>query len=84
MEKGKGQSPAGNEEQNQPLDPARLCTGRKELVSSTGLQQESSQALRSVVGQRSKSDTYFPSSAIHIAPNLIPIRYTEAAAKELL
>lgn len=57
---------------------------KAELVHSAGLQQERSQAFGSVVGQRSKFDTYFPSSAIHIAPNLIPIRYTEAAAKELL
>lgn len=55
-----------------------------ELAPPTGHQQELSQAVELAVGQRSKSDTYFPFSAIHSAPNLIPIRYTGAAAKELL
>lgn len=64
--------------------PEQLRAERKEPECSRGLQQELSQAFGSAVGQRSKFDTYFPSSAIHIAPNLIPIRYTEAAAKELL
>lgn len=64
--------------------PQQLRPERKEPACSRGLQQECSQAFRSAVGQRSKFDAYFPSSAIHIAPNLIPIRYTEAAAKELL
>ena len=64
--------------------PERLRPEQEEPACSRGLQQERSQAFGSAVGQRSKFDTYFPSSAIHIAPNLIPIRYTEAAAKELL
>lgn len=54
-----------------------------ELARGTELQQERSQALGSAVGQRSKFNTYFPSSALHTAPNLIPVRDTEAAAKEL-
>lgn len=64
--------------------PKGLRPEQEEPACSRGLQQECSQAFGSAVGQRSKFDTYFPSSAIHIAPNLIPIRYTEAAAKELL
>lgn len=57
---------------------------RTELVCGRGLQQERSQALGSAVGQRSKFKTCFPSSALNSAPNLIPVRDTQAAAKELL
>ena len=81
---GRGQKDRLRREWKGEQVPEQLRPERKEPVCSRGLQRERSPAFGSAVGQRSKFETYFPSSAIHIAPNLIPIRYTEAAAKELL